>query len=223
MGQQHLQWQIISEAHKILGGTGPAIIAAPLSVVYACSSAFTIGQEITAGRVGPLMAAQQLGYVAFSAVSQAIGALSKTAILVLAVVPTDEDHGAWADSQTLKRYSGKAINAPRSLYVGLRELFNGTVRGLSGVLTDPVWAYQKGGVILLPLGILKGLAGCAIRPTAGFLECSSRVSQGLGLLCLGKEGIEGNIPHRVRAPEVLQEAQLKTIAADSEQEKILTK
>jgi len=221
--RQHLQWQIIGEAHKILGGTGPAIIAAPLSVVYACSSAFTIGQEISAGRVGPVMAAQQLGFVVFSAASQAIGALSKTAILLLAVVPTDKDHGDWADAETLKRYSGKAINAPRSLYVGFKELFNGTVRGLSGILTDPVWAYQRGGVLLLPLGVFKGLAGILVRPTAGFLECSSRLSQGLGLLCLGKEGIEGNIPHRVRAPEVLQEAQLKSIAADAENRQNLDK
>ncbi|QDZ21895.1 vacuolar protein sorting-associated protein [Chloropicon primus] len=221
--RQHLQWQIIGEAHKILGGTGPAIIAAPLSVVYACSSAFTIGQEISAGRVGPLMATQQLGYVIFSAASQAIGALSKTAILLLAVVPTDEDHGDWADSQTLKRYSGKAINAPRSIYVGLRELFTGTVRGISGVLTDPVWAYQRGGLVLLPLGVMKGLLGVAVRPTAGFLEGASRLSQGLGLLCLGKEGIEGNIPHRVRAPEVMQATQLESITSNSEEKKSLDK
>jgi len=221
--KQHLQWQIISEAHKILGGSGPAIIAAPLSVVYACSSAFTIGQEITTGNLGPLVATQKLGYVAFSAISQAIGALSKTLILVLALVPTDEDHGEWADTQTLKRYSGKPINAPRSLYTGFRELFTGSVRGLSGFLTDPVWAVQKGGVLLLPAGLLKGLLGVPIRPIAGFLECSSRISQGLGLLCLGKEGIEGILPHRVRAPEVLQEqAQLKSIA-ESEHEENLDK
>ena len=222
---QHLQWQIISEAHKVLGGTGPAIIAAPLSVVYAFSSAFTIGQEIRRGRMGPLMATQQMGYVVFSAASQAIGALSKTLILVLAVVPTDTDHGDWADTQTLKRYSGKAINAPRSLYTGFKELFVGTVRGLSGILTDPVWACQKGGVIMLPAGLLKGLAGVFIRPTAGFLECQSRISQGIGLLCLGKQGIEGILPHRVRAPEVRQEvlqAQQKTLA-ESEHEEILQK
>ena len=221
--QQHLQWQIISEAHKILGGSGPAIIAAPLSVVYACSSAFTIGQEITAGKLGPVVAAQQLGFVAFSAMSQAIGAFSKTLILILALVPTDEDHKEWADTETLRRYSSKAINAPRSLYCGFRELFTGTVRGLSGIFTDPVWACQKGGILLLPAGLIKGTLGVPIRPIAGFLECASKVSQGFALLCLGKEGIEGNIPHRVRAPDVFQEqAQLKSIA-ESEHEGNLEK
>jgi hypothetical protein len=220
--QQHLQWQIISEAHKVLGGSGPAIIGAPLSVLYAFSSAYTIGQEITTGRVGPAVAAQQLGYVAFSAVSQAISAFSTTLILVLAVIPTDEDHGDWADKQTLKRYSGKAINAPKSLYTGFKEVFTGTVRGLSGFLTDPVWACQKGGVLLLPAGLVKGLLGVPIRPLAGLLEGASRVSQGIGLLCLGKEGIEGILPHRVRAPEVFQEqAQIKGIAESDHEETLM--
>jgi len=221
--QQHLQWQFISEAHKVLGGSGPAIAGAPLSVLYAFSSAYTIGQEITAGRLGPLVAAQSLGYVAFSAVSQAIGALSKTLILVLALSPTDEDHGDWADAKTLKRYSAKPLNAPNSMYSGFRELFTGTVRGLSGFLTDPVWAYQHGGIVDLPWGIVKGVLGIPIRPVAGFLECSSRISQGIGLLCLGREGIEGILPHRVRAPIIFQEqVQLKSIA-EAEYEAALQK
>ena len=210
---QHLQWQFISEAHKVLGGSGPAFAGVFMSFAWGVSSTYTVGRDMTEGRMGPKEAAQQMGFIVFATASQALGAMSTTCILVLAVIPSDADHGDWSDAKTLKRYSRKPINAPNAMYTAGKEVVRGTVRALSGFLTDPVWAIQKGGILWLPLGLVKGFMGIPIRLVGGGLEFFSRFSMGLGQLCLGKEGIEGALPHRIRAPIVFQEqAQLKSLA-----------
>lgn len=40
------------------------------------------------------------------------------------------------------------------------------------------------------LGLAKGLTGLMVRPVAGVAEAFSKILQGLGLLCLGKRGIQ---------------------------------
>jgi hypothetical protein len=54
----------------------------------------------------------------------------------------------------------------------------------------------------LLVGILKALLGLGARPTAGVIESGSKILQGLGLMCLGKRGIQGKLLRRVQAPGV---------------------
>eukprot|EP00951_Prasinocladus_malaysianus_P037078 scaffold395382_cov51-Prasinocladus_malaysianus.AAC.1 len=49
------------------------------------------------------------------------------------------------------------------------------------------------------MGLLKAMMGCCLRPVAGCLEGSSKLGEGLGLLCLGEAGIEGTMATRVRS------------------------
>ncbi len=51
-------------------------------------------------------------------------------------------------------------------------------------------------------GLLKGGLGLAVRPTAGVVEGTSKTLQGVGLLCLGKRGIQGKLIRRMQAPGV---------------------
>ncbi len=55
------------------------------------------------------------------------------------------------------------------------------------------------------LGVAKGLAGLAVRPTMGLLEMTSKGTYGMGLVCLGREAISGSTLRRVRAPGALAE------------------
>lgn len=48
----------------------------------------------------------------------------------------------------------------------------------------------------LPLGLVKATMGLGIRPAAGAVEAASKVLQGVGLLCLGKRGIQGKLVRR---------------------------
>ncbi|GFR40078.1 hypothetical protein Agub_g624, partial [Astrephomene gubernaculifera] len=56
------------------------------------------------------------------------------------------------------------------------------------------------GAVGLPVGLAKASLGVAMRPAAGTVEAFSKVLQGVGLLCLGKRGIQGKLARRVQAP-----------------------
>lgn len=55
---------------QVLGGAGPAIAAVPLTVVWVGGSFVTLLTGISAGKVGPVGAAQRVGYVFFMSVAQ---------------------------------------------------------------------------------------------------------------------------------------------------------
>lgn len=55
---------------QVLGGAGPAIAAVPLTVVWVGGSFVSLLTGIGAGKVGPLDAAQRVGYVFFMSVAQ---------------------------------------------------------------------------------------------------------------------------------------------------------
>jgi len=56
----------------VLGGAGPAIAAVPLTVVWVGGSFVTLLTGISLGKVGPVDAAQRVGYVFFMSVAQVI-------------------------------------------------------------------------------------------------------------------------------------------------------
>ena len=206
---QHLKWQMLAEAHKILGGSGPALLGVPLTAVYACSSAFQIGEELSKGKIGVGGAIQQGSFVAFSAGSQLFNSVSQTLVVPLALVGTDVCRKELSDAHTLMRYSKNAVNVPTSLYRAGREFTWGIIRGVSGIILDPVWAFESGGWRMLPLGILKGIFGLVLRPWGGVVEGSAKFLEVIALLSLGKAGIEGVKVYRIRAPAVgLQEHSL---------------
>jgi hypothetical protein len=205
----HLKWQMLAEAHKILGGSGPALLGVPLTAVYACSSAFQIGEELSKGKIGVGGAIQQGSFVVFSAGSQLFNSISQTLVVPLALVGTDVCRKELSDAHTLMRYSKNAVNVPTSLYRAGREFTWGIIRGVSGIILDPVWAFESGGWRTLPLGILKGIFGLVLRPWGGVVEGSAKFLEVIALLSLGKAGIEGVKVYRIRAPAVgLQEHSL---------------
>lgn len=55
---------------QVLGGAGPAIAAVPLTVVWVGGSFVSLLTGIGAGKVGPIDAAQRVGYVFFMSVAQ---------------------------------------------------------------------------------------------------------------------------------------------------------
>jgi hypothetical protein len=49
-------------------------------------------------------------------------------------------------------------------------------------------------------GLVKGVGGLAARPVVGLVDGSSKGLQGIGLLFLGKRGVQGKLVRRVRPP-----------------------
>ena len=73
---------------QVLGGAGPAIAAVPLTVVWVGGSFVSLLTGIGAGKVGPVDAAQRVGYVFFMSVAQ----VSNTPILALLILDARRMH-----------------------------------------------------------------------------------------------------------------------------------
>ena len=65
--------------------------------------------------------------------------------------------------------------------------------------------YHSGGLPIATVGLLKGMAGLVLRPTAGMLEWVGKGTHGMGLICLGREAITGSAQRRMRAPGALSD------------------
>lgn len=76
----------------------------------------------------------------------------------------------------------------------------GLLSALVGAVSDPVAGFRQASVPGLVLGSAKGVVGLGLRPMAGFAEFCSKTSQGLALVCLGRQGIQGRAMRRVYAP-----------------------
>eukprot|EP00891_Asterochloris_glomerata_P007978 jgi/Astpho2/7978/Aster-x0337 len=77
----------IREAHKVLGGAGPAITAVPLTVVWAGTSALSLLNSIRTRQVGPVGAFQRVGFVLFTGMGQILSSFSRIAAAVLTLIP----------------------------------------------------------------------------------------------------------------------------------------
>lgn len=71
-----------------------------------------------------------------------------------------------------------------------------------GVVSDPYAGFKHGNVPGLAVGTAKGILGLGLRPLGGFSEFCSKSSQGLALVCLGRQGIQGRTMRRVYAPGI---------------------
>lgn len=76
----------------------------------------------------------------------------------------------------------------------------GLLAALVGVVSDPVAGFKQGSVPGLVVGTAKGMLGLGMRPIGGFTEFCSKSCQGLALVCLGRQGIQGRHMRRVYAP-----------------------
>ncbi|BDA48868.1 probable vacuolar protein sorting-associated protein 13A at C-terminar half [Coccomyxa sp. Obi] len=201
---RHYIAQAISEAHKVLGGAGPAIAAVPLTVVWAGGSFVTLATGLGAGKVGPVGAVQRVGYVFFMSIAQVVGSFSRVGLSLFTYMPPNQT-GTFSDTGALNRAVQRPANAFDAFRRAVEEGCSGLWSGVSGVVMDPTQGFHSGGLPVALLGVGKGLVGLAVRPTMGLLEMTSKGTYGMGLVCLGREAISGSTLRRVRAPGALAE------------------
>ncbi len=80
------------------------------------------------------------------------------------------------------------------------ELYYGFYAAFAGLLLDPAAGFRlpgAWGLLGLLAGLGKGVAGLCLRPLGGVLEAASQGLHGVGLLFLGKQGIQ------VRWPDIV--------------------
>lgn len=130
-----------------------------------------------------------------------VALLQDCCLHVLCPLPAAADHSA------LQRYVRMPDTAGEAFYQALAELYLGTAAGVAGLLLDPAAGMRLQGALGVAgvlVGLLKGTGGLMVRPVMGVMDASSKILKGVGLLCLGRRGIQGKLVRRVRAPGALE-------------------
>ena len=194
---RHYYREGLKEAHKVLGGAGPAVASVPLTVIWASGSALVLLKDMSTGNAGLVGTLQQAAYIPLMTFSMFAGAFSKTLAAGMAALPPRRDGG---DDQTLRRIIKRPNNAIEAITSAPKELLLGFSNAAVGVLMDPVAGWHEMQALGFVLGVNKAVIGLPFRPFIGCLELTSKVLAALALSSLGRDGIVGKIQRRVRAP-----------------------
>ncbi|WIA12624.1 hypothetical protein OEZ85_006281 [Tetradesmus obliquus] len=204
---RHYRWAAVAQSRKVLGGVGPGLTQIPASILWAGVSMVDLTYElVTARNKNPITFPFALLHVTFTLLSQLVGVTSRFVIATLALVPV-ERHGTLSDHSALQRYVRMPDTAGEAFYQALAELYLGTAAGVAGLLLDPAAGMRLQGALGVAgvlVGLLKGTGGLMVRPVMGVMDASSKILKGVGLLCLGRRGIQGKLVRRVRAPGALE-------------------
>jgi hypothetical protein len=88
------------------------------------------------------------------------------------------------DDEFIARNSGRNQKQPKhamaGVATGVQSLGSGLLKGVAGVVLDPMKGAQKDGVGGFFKGIGKGLVGVVAKPTAGLVDMASQTLKGVG-------------------------------------------
>lgn len=133
---RHYLQQGIKEAHKVLGGTGPAVAQIPLTVVWAGGTVFDLGRDLATRRVTALSIAPRVGFIAFTSVAQLLGVVSKSIAALLAAMPVQRT-GELSDSSLVQQYIVRPQNVVEAFEMSCKAFFKGFAAAASGAVTPP--------------------------------------------------------------------------------------
>lgn len=199
---RHYFWAALAELRKVLGGAGPGLVQLPASIIWAGFSVVDLLLELQQGRQKPLHSAFALMHVAFTLLSQLSGVATRFIVSMYALVPVQR-HGTLSDHSALQRYVRMPATAGEAFYQAVVELYLGAAAGVLGLILDPMAGLRLPGALGAAgavLGLVKGAAGLMVRPGMGVLDAISKCLKGVGLLFLGRRGIQGKLIRRIRPP-----------------------
>lgn len=119
--RRHYFSQALGEAHKVLGGTGPAVAQLPLTVIWAGGTVFDLTRDLAARRVGALSVLPRVGFITLTGIAQFIGVASKLEAALLAMLPYERS-GTFSDSKMVARYIVRPQNAVEAFGMARRAL-----------------------------------------------------------------------------------------------------
>jgi hypothetical protein len=118
---RHYFEQGVLEAHKVLGGTGPAIAQIPLTVLWAGGTVFDLTVDLASRRAGALSALPRMGFITFTASAQLIGVASKMAAAFMAILPYQRE-GEYSDAAAVAKYVVRPQNAVEAFGMATKAL-----------------------------------------------------------------------------------------------------
>jgi hypothetical protein len=198
----HYRWQGIAEARKVLGGTGPGLLAIPASLLWAGISMVDLAREIAVRKRSPLHVPPAVMHLVLVVMAQVVGVCTRYGAAVWGELPLKR-RGAMSDAAALQRFVRTPRTAGDAFAQAGLELYLGVCAAVMGLLLDPVaGARLPGAWALLGIlgGLVKGVAGVGVRLGLGASDAGSKALRGAGLLFLGWRGIQGKVVRRVRPP-----------------------
>ena len=171
---RHYTREALKEAHKVLGGAGPAVASVPLTMVWAGGSVVSLLRNVSTGSTGPVAAAQQVAYVPFMAMSMIVSSFSRMLAALLALIPPDRPGG---DDEVVQRLIRRPANALEAAVEIPKELGRAVVAGASGLLLDPIAGWQAHQTPGAALGLIKGVFGLPARLGVGAIEATAGALQ----------------------------------------------
>jgi hypothetical protein len=118
---RHYFQQGLREAHKVLGGTGPAVAQIPLTVVWAGGTVFDLTRDLASRRVGALSVAPRVGFITLTSMAQLMGVIAKMEAALLAWLPYERE-GHLSDGKAVARYIVRPQNAVEAFGMAGRAL-----------------------------------------------------------------------------------------------------
>ena len=216
---RHYTREGLKEAHKVLGGSGPAVASVPLAVLWAGGSAVVLVHEAALGKAGPVGVAKQVFYLPIMTVSMFFSGFSRMFAAGMAVLPPERIHG---DSETVRRLVQRPTNAIDALVYMPKELLYGFAAAGQGILYDPIAGWHNGHVPGFLVGLAKGIIGVPVRPIIGICEATSDLTGAIAMASLGREGIVGRTLRRVKAPGAFLEETIASLDVDGIDESPMT-
>eukprot|EP00798_Chlamydomonas_sp_ICE-L_P003801 gene3801-13870_t len=115
---------------------------------------------------------------------------SRVIASVMLVLPVQRQ-GRLSDQEAIERFVLRPQTVVDSLYQAQNDIMMGLGGGLEGELGQGARRLQGAWAVAgFFLGLFKGSLGVVLRPAAGVIDSGSKLLQGLGLVCLGKRGIQ---------------------------------
>ena len=132
---RHYYREALKEAHKVLGGAGPAVASVPLTVLWASGSIIALLTEVSTGNAGLVGGLQQTVYIPLMTFSMLAAGVSRGLAAGMAAMPPRQGD---KDDQTLRRIIRRPNNAIEALAGAPKELVLGFSNAIEGLLKDPV-------------------------------------------------------------------------------------
>jgi vacuolar protein sorting-associated protein 13A/C len=180
---EHYKRQLLQELLKILGSFDA--LGSPVSLVQNLGTGvkdlfYEPAKGIT---ISPKEFGKGLGKGSKSFIKKTVYGLFNSASKVVGTIGTGVAMMSFDDSYQRERAESKRREKPKNalfgLGYGLKEFGEGLVKGIGGIVYQPIKGAQEDGAAGFFKGIGQGLIGVVVKPTVGALDMVQRTTEGI--------------------------------------------
>jgi len=104
-----------------------------------------------------------------------LGKITGSLATGLSTLTMDDEYMSMRDKAKMKRPK----HAAEGLAQGVKSIFSGVEKGITGVFLKPFEGGKKGGLTGFMKGTVQGLTGLVVKPVTGIFDAASKTSEGI--------------------------------------------